>query len=65
MPNLEDIQLIKDSVLPLERGALDRWASGDPKRYLEIAADDVTYVDPYVKHRLDGIDELKAWYESI
>ena len=65
MQNLDDVELIRDTVLSLERGALDRWANGDPGGHLELAADDVTYFDPYVKQRLDGIDELKAWYESI
>lgn len=65
MEKSDDIARIKDAVLALERAALDRWGKGDPEGYVEITAPDVTYFDPYVKHRLDGIDALKAWYEPI
>lgn len=54
-----------DTVLAMERAALDRWGKGDPGGYLEISAPDVTYFDPFVSRRLDGIDALKAWYEPI
>jgi ketosteroid isomerase-like protein len=52
-------------VLRLERAALDRWGKGDPDGYLEINAPDVTYFDPFVERRLDGIAALKGWYEQI
>jgi ketosteroid isomerase-like protein len=55
----------KDAVLVLERGALDRWGLGDPQGYLEISAPDVTYFDPFVQHRIDGIVALQNWYEPI
>ncbi|HJZ96250.1 MAG TPA: nuclear transport factor 2 family protein [Candidatus Solibacter sp.] len=55
----------EDTVLALERAALDRWGKGDPGGYLEISAPDVTYFDPFVKQRVDGIDALKAWYEPV
>src|SRR5262249_6578132 len=60
-----DVELVKDTVLALERAALDRWGKGDPGGYLEITALDVTYFDPYVEHRVDGIAALKAWYEPF
>ena len=53
------------TVLKLERRALDRWGKGDPEGYLEITADDVTYFDPFVAYRVDGIAALRAWYEPI
>jgi ketosteroid isomerase-like protein len=56
---------LEDTVLALERAALDRWGKGDPGGYLEISAPDVTYFDPFVKQRVDGIDALKAWYEPV
>lgn len=65
MEKSEDVELVKDAVIALERGALDRWGKGDPEGYLEINAHDVTYFDPFVPHRLDGIAALKAWYEPI
>ena len=65
MQHSEDVERIKDTVLALERAALDRWGKGDPDGYLEISAPEVTYFDPFVKQRVDGIDSLRAWYEPI
>ena len=53
------------TILARERAALDRWGKGDTDGYLEISAPDVTYFDPFVKNRLDGIASLEAWYEPI
>jgi hypothetical protein len=58
-------ELVKKTVLALERAALNRWGKGDPGGYLEITAPDVTYFDPFVRRRVDGIAALKAWYEPI
>jgi ketosteroid isomerase-like protein len=52
-------------IMALERAALDRWGQGDPGGYLAINADDVSYFDPYVERRLDGIADLSAWYDGI
>jgi hypothetical protein len=49
----------------MERAALERWGKGDPSGFLEISAADVVYFDPYQKRRLNGIDELRALYETI
>src|SRR5258708_6216925 len=65
MEKPEHVALVQEAVLALERAALDRWGKGDPGGYLEITAPDVTYFDPYVEHRVDGIGALKAWYEPI
>lgn len=62
---MEKLEDVKDVVLALERAALDRWGKGDPGGYLEISAPDVTYFDPFVEHRLDGLAALKTWYEPI
>lgn len=53
------------TIIALERAALDRWGRGDPSGFLEISAADVVYFDPYQPRRLDGIDALRALYESI
>src|SRR6266581_843262 len=43
----------------------NRCGRGDPSGFLEISAADVVYFDPYQPRRLNGIDELRALYESI
>lgn len=52
-------------VVHLERGALSRWCNGDPSGFLEISAPDVVYFDPFLPERLDGLDKLTAYYESL
>jgi len=49
-----------ESIIALERGALDRWGKGDPKGYYELMAVGETYFDPTTAKRIDGIDALKA-----
>ena len=56
---------IGQTIIELERRALERWGKGDPSGFLEISADDVVYFDPYQERRLNGIDELRELYESI
>ena len=52
-------------ILAIERAALDRWGKGDPRGYLDVSAEDLTYFDPFVPLRIDGKDALKAHYEPV
>jgi hypothetical protein len=56
---------VGDRILALERAALDRWGRGDPSGFLEISAPDVTYFDPFLERRIDGLEALAAYYEGI
>jgi ketosteroid isomerase-like protein len=49
-----------EDIINLERGALERWANGDPDGYFEIMAPEVTYFDPSTERRIDGLNALKA-----
>jgi hypothetical protein len=53
------------TIVAMERAALDRWCRGDPSGFLEISAPDVVYFDPYLPSRLDGLDALRTYYESL
>jgi hypothetical protein len=55
---------ISETIIALEKAALERWGKGDPSGFLEISAQDVVYFDPFVKKRLDGIEALKNYYEG-
>lgn len=55
---------IPEKILNLERGGLDRWGKGDPDGFLELNAPEVTYFDPYLERRLDGLAALTDWYEQ-
>jgi ketosteroid isomerase-like protein len=56
---------ISETIIALEKGALEKWNKGDPSGYLDLSADDVTYFDPSIELRLDGLDNLKKYYEPI
>lgn len=50
---------ITETIIALERAALDRWGRGDPQGYLEIFGRDVTYFDPMQEARLDGMEAME------
>lgn len=56
---------ITETIIAMEKAGLDRWGKGDPSGFLEISAPDVVYFDPFQEKRLDGLNELRAFYESI
>jgi len=49
----------------LDKEALERWGQGDPSGYLEISHKDVTYFDPFIDARIDGLDTLTKYYEGL
>ncbi len=55
----------EDEIIALERTALERWCRGDPSGFLEISAPDVVYFDPFIERRLDGLEALTRYYESL
>ena len=54
-----------DTILAMERAALDRWGKGDPSGFLEICAPDIVYFDNTLERRLDGLEMLTAFYEKL
>src|SRR3954471_20654202 len=54
-----------ETIVGLERAALDRWGNGDPQGYLERYAPDVTYFDPFQPKRVDGQATMQALYGPI
>ena len=54
-----------EAIIGLERAALDRWGKGDPRGYLEIYAPDVTYFDPFLDKRANGLDAMRKYLEPI
>ena len=56
---------VATTILALERAALERWGRGDPSGFLEISAPEVTYFDPLVPARIEGLGALAAYYEGV
>lgn len=60
-----DEKAITGTIIALEKEALGRWYSGDPDGFLELSAEDVTYMDPALNNTIVGLDNLKKYYEPI
>lgn len=54
-----------EEVIAIERQALERWAKGDTRGYVEIAAPDITYFDPSAESRVDGIEAFRRHLDPI
>ncbi len=52
-------------LIELEREGLERWAKGDPSGFLQLCAPEVTYFDPFIGERIDGLEQLRAYYGSL
>lgn len=56
---------VRDKIIALERGALERWGKGDPSGYLELYAPEVSYFDPFTPARLDGYTAMEEHYRPV
>jgi ketosteroid isomerase-like protein len=56
---------IPATIVAMERAALERWGCGDPDGFLEITAPSVSYFDPFIERRLDGIYSLGSMYDRL
>ncbi len=56
---------IHQTILSLERSALDCWNKGDIEGQLKFYADDVTYFDPLTATRLDGWQALAEYFRTF
>lgn len=56
---------ISETIIALEKGALEKWNQGDPSGYIDLSAEDVTYFDPSLEQRLNGLGNLKKYYKPV
>ena len=54
-----------ETIIALERGALDRWGKGDPQGYVDIYAPDITYFDPMLDKRVNGLTAMREYLKPI
>lgn len=54
-----------ETIIAMERAALDRWGKGDPQGYLEAYAPEITYFDPFLEKRRDGLEAMKQYLIPI
>ncbi|MBU7019264.1 MAG: DUF4440 domain-containing protein [Theionarchaea archaeon] len=55
----------KETILSLEKGAMERWRKGDPWGWAEISAEDVTYIDPGLTRPILGLEEYRAYLKQF
>ena len=56
---------VSDTIIALERAALDRWGRGDPQGYVDTYGTAISYFDPYTEKRVDGMDNITAMLKPI
>ena len=57
---------IEQTILTLEKNALDKWANGDQIGFSDNFAEDATYFDDVAAQvRVDGIENLKKYFASL
>lgn len=56
---------MKEAILSLEKGAMERWRRGDPWGWAEISAQDVNYMDPGMTRPIAGLEEYKAYLKQF
>lgn len=58
-------QVIAETILALERTALERWNKGDVDGYLDLYTEDVSYFDPSTEIRFDGHKKVEELYRTF
>ena len=56
---------MEDVILSLENQAMERWRNGDPWGFVELSAENITYVDPGLASPITGLEEYKAYMKKI
>jgi ketosteroid isomerase-like protein len=53
------------AILTLEKQAMERWRNGDPLGFVELSAEDITYVDPGLTSPIVGKEKYGAYMKQI
>ena len=56
---------MEETILSLEKGAMERWRNGDPWGWAEISARQVIYVDPGLTQPIVGLEAYRAYLKQI
>ena len=56
---------MEQTILSREKAAMERWRSGDPMGFVELSAEDISYVDPGLTRPIIGLDEYKAYMKQL
>jgi uncharacterized protein (TIGR02246 family) len=56
---------MEETILSLEKGAMERWRNGDPWGFVAISAEEMTYVDPSLNTLILSLEEFKAYMKQL
>jgi ketosteroid isomerase-like protein len=56
---------MNNEILSLEKQAMERWRSGDPWGFVELSAEDITYIDPGQTCPIVGLEKYGAYMKQI
>jgi hypothetical protein len=56
---------MSETILSLEKAAMERWRNGDPFGFVELSAEDISYVDPGLTKPIMGLDEYKGYMKQV
>lgn len=54
-----------ETILSLEKQAMERWRRGDPLGFLEISDEDIVYIDPGLIKPILGLKEFEAFMKLM
>ncbi|HEY5158561.1 MAG TPA: nuclear transport factor 2 family protein, partial [Anaerolineales bacterium] len=57
--------MMDETILSLEKQAMERWRKGDPMGFLEISAGDIIYMDPGLVKPIFGLKEFAAYMKLM
>lgn len=60
-----DKKCIAAVIIAMEKAALEEWNKGNVSGYLAIYSSDITYFDPFQEKRIDGLEKMTMFYESL
>jgi uncharacterized protein (TIGR02246 family) len=56
---------MEETILSLEKAAMERWRNGDPWGFVENSASDISYIDPGQVKPIIGLEEYKAYMKQL
>jgi len=56
---------MEDTILSLEKQAMERWRNGDPWGFVELSAEDINYVDPGLASPITGLEQYKSYMQQV
>ena len=64
-PDLKGDDSFANVIFRLEDGAMEEWRQGKPMRWTEIAADDISYLDPALTSPVVGVEAYRKYSEPL